>query len=182
MQHKRPKKAGGGTMPGSQPKHLEDESFDLSSVREIIDLMKTHDLTEVDLRRDKQRIRISRGLPTFHTVPPPASPPPTPFPSANPQVSQPTISAVPTAPAANTVAITSPMVGTFYSKPNPDSAPFVKVGDLIGPETVVCIIEAMKVFNEIQAEVSGKIVSIHASNGDSVEFGMPLFTLETSTK
>ncbi len=167
-------------MAGSQPKRPDDESFDLRPVREIIDLMKAHDLTEVDLRRDKQRIRISRGqLPVRgHGMPPPPPPPPPFASSGTPALAPPLAPEV----AANTVAITSPMVGTYYSKPNPETPAFVKVGDTIGPETVVCIIEAMKVFNEIPAEISGKIVSVHANNGDSVEFGMPLFTVEKSGK
>lgn len=169
-------------MPGSHPKRSEDEAFDLRAVREIIELMKSNDLTEVDLRRDKQRIRISRGQ-TFiapHVSAASFPSPPAAVPVHAPPAAPP--AAAPPAVSANTVAITSPMVGTFYSKPNPDSAPFVKVGDTIGPDTVVCIIEAMKVFNEIQAEVSGKVVSVHANNGDSVEFGMPLFTIEKSAK
>ena len=72
------------------------------------------------------------------------------------------------------------MVGTFYGRPNPESESFVKVGDHVGPETVVCIIEAMKVFNEIQAEVSGQIVAVLADNEESVEFGKPLFRVDTS--
>ena len=74
--------------------------------------------------------------------------------------------------------IKSPMVGTFYSAPEPDAAPFVKVGDHVGPETVVCIVEAMKVFNQIPAEVSGRIVSVLAENGAPVEFGQPLFRVD----
>jgi acetyl-CoA carboxylase biotin carboxyl carrier protein len=70
------------------------------------------------------------------------------------------------------------MVGTFYASSSPDSAAFVKVGDQVGPETTVCIIEAMKVFNEIPAEASGKIVAVLAENGAPVEFGQPLFRLE----
>jgi acetyl-CoA carboxylase biotin carboxyl carrier protein len=71
------------------------------------------------------------------------------------------------------------MVGTFYASPNPESPAFVKVGDHVGPESVVCIIEAMKVFNEIQAEASGQIVAVLAENGQPVEFGQPLFKVDT---
>ena len=72
------------------------------------------------------------------------------------------------------------MVGTFYTAANPDSPPYVKIGDQVGPETTVCIVEAMKVFNEIPAECSGKIVAILAENGDAVELGQPLFRVEPS--
>jgi acetyl-CoA carboxylase biotin carboxyl carrier protein len=74
--------------------------------------------------------------------------------------------------------IKSPMVGTFYSAPDPDSPTYVKVGDHVGPETTVCIVEAMKVFNQIPAEVSGKIVSVLVENGQPVEFGQPLFRID----
>jgi acetyl-CoA carboxylase biotin carboxyl carrier protein len=73
------------------------------------------------------------------------------------------------------LVIRSPMVGTFYAAPSPDAAPFVKVGDSVGPESTVCIVEAMKVFNEIPAECSGKIVAVLATSGDPVEFGQPLY-------
>ena len=75
--------------------------------------------------------------------------------------------------------VKSPMVGTFYSSPDPGSPVFVKVGDHVGPETTVCIIEAMKVFNQIPAEVSGKIVAVLAENGEPVEFGQPMFKVDT---
>ena len=80
---------------------------------------------------------------------------------------------------ANAIYIKSPMVGTYYCRPNPKSEAFVKVGDTITKETIVCIIEAMKVFNEIPAEVSGKIVEILVQDGDAVEFEKPLFKIET---
>ncbi len=71
------------------------------------------------------------------------------------------------------------MVGTFYAAPNPESPAFVKVGDHVGPESVVCIIEAMKVFNEIQAEISGQVVAVLVETGQPVEFGQPLFKIDT---
>ncbi len=80
----------------------------------------------------------------------------------------------------NIVLIQSPMVGTFYTRANPDAEPFVKVGDQISPETTVCVIEAMKVFNEIPAEISGEIVAVLAENEEAVEYGKPLFKVDTS--
>jgi len=74
--------------------------------------------------------------------------------------------------------VRSPMVGTFYAAPDPESPPFVKVGDHVGPDTIVCIVEAMKVFNQIPAEVSGRITAVLVENGSSVEFGQPLFKIE----
>jgi acetyl-CoA carboxylase biotin carboxyl carrier protein len=82
-------------------------------------------------------------------------------------------------PATNLTVIKSPMVGTFYSAADPDSPPFIKVGDHVGPETTVCIVEAMKVFNQIPAEVSGRILAVLAENGAPVEFGQPLFKVDT---
>jgi len=75
--------------------------------------------------------------------------------------------------------IKTPMVGTFYAASDPDSGPYVKVGDPVGSDTTVCIVEAMKVFNEIPAEVSGKIVAVLVENGEPVEFGQPLFKVDT---
>jgi len=77
------------------------------------------------------------------------------------------------------VVIQSPMVGTFYTAADPESLPYVKVGDHVGAETTVCIVEAMKVFNQIPAEVSGRIVAVLVENGESVEFGQPLFKVDT---
>jgi acetyl-CoA carboxylase biotin carboxyl carrier protein len=76
--------------------------------------------------------------------------------------------------------ITSPMVGTFYRKPNPDAGPYVKVGDKVNSDTIVCIVEAMKLFNEIEAEVEGEIVEILVEDGQLVEFGQPLFLVKTN--
>lgn len=82
-------------------------------------------------------------------------------------------------PTENTHTIISPMVGTFYAAPSPDSDPYVKKGDLVGEDSVVCIVEAMKLMNEIEAEVNGKIIDILAENGELVEYGQPLFVVET---
>jgi acetyl-CoA carboxylase biotin carboxyl carrier protein len=79
---------------------------------------------------------------------------------------------------ANLLVVRSPMVGTFYAAASPDTPPFVKVGDQVGPETTVCVLEAMKVFNEIPAECSGKIVAVLVTNGQAIEFGQPLFRVE----
>ena len=148
--------------------------FDLEQLTEIVQLMKDHGLTEVDLEQDQRKIRLSRGA---------VAGPPAAVPQAVPVAAPPSGGAAAPAPAAddaNIVTINSPMVGSFYSKPNPDSPNFVRVGDHIGPETIVCIVEAMKVFNEIPAEVSGKVVAILVQNEASVDFGMPLFKVDTS--
>ena len=154
-----------------------NDVFDVRKVRRFIELMNEHELTEIDLRQGDQRIRLRRGpeIVTMGTTPPA----PTPAPAAS--TPAPTTSAAPAvAPKddSNAVVIKSPMVGTFYASPNPDAPAFVKVGDQVGPETTVCIVEAMKVFNEIPAECSGKIVAVLAQTGDAVEFNQPLFRVE----
>jgi acetyl-CoA carboxylase biotin carboxyl carrier protein len=153
--------------------------FDVRKIRRLVELMKEHDLTQIDLQEGEVRIQLRRGSPTGPPVlvAAPAAAPvmaPSPSPPAGPSSAPP--AAAPK--AAETLLIKSPMVGTFYSAPDPESPPFVKVGDPVGPETVVCIVEAMKVFNQIPAEVSGRIVAVMAENGAPVEFGQPLFKVD----
>jgi acetyl-CoA carboxylase biotin carboxyl carrier protein len=162
-----------GSVPG--------DVFDVRKVRKFIELMNEHDLSEIDLRQGDQRIRLRRGPETV-TV---ATTPTAAFASTGaplashgaPAQSKPGAAA----PDDGTLSIRSPMVGTFYSAASPDSPPFVKVGDQVGPETTVCIVEAMKVFNEIPAECSGRIVAILAQSGDPVEFNQPLFRVEPTS-
>jgi len=160
-----------GSMPG--------DVFDVRKVRKFIELMNEHDLSEIDLRQGDQRIRLRRGPETV-TV---ATTPPLPTGSAS-SGGHAGPAETKAAPAAveegKGIVIRSPMVGTFYAAATPEAAPFVKVGDQVGPETTVCIVEAMKVFNEIPAECAGRIVAVLAQNGDAVEFGQPLFRVEPS--
>jgi acetyl-CoA carboxylase biotin carboxyl carrier protein len=155
--------------------------FDVRKVRRFIELMNEHDLAEIDLRQGDQRIRLRRGpeAVTVATMPhlSPAAPGPAPTPPAPSAAAGNEGEGAP-ADAGRLISINSPMVGTFYAAPNPDAAPYVKIGDQVGPETTVCIVEAMKVFNEIPAECSGKIVAILVENGDSVEYGQALFRVE----
>ena len=148
--------------------------FDVRKVRRFIELMNEYDLSEIDLRQAEQRIRLRRG-PEMVTV---AGATPSMAPhvgDAGPaKVGGGAAAAVP-AEDANFTVIRSPMVGTYYAAASPDAPPFVKVGDQVGPESTVCIVEAMKVFNEIPAECSGKIVAVLATSGDAVEFNQPLF-------
>jgi acetyl-CoA carboxylase biotin carboxyl carrier protein len=148
--------------------------FDIERIRGLIELMKEHDLSAVDLRQEDQRISLRRGGQlTFAPAPVAAAP----APAAPAAASAP---AAPAADAANIVTINSPMVGTYYSKPNPESPNFVKVGDHVNTDTVVCIIEAMKVFNEIPAEVSGRVVAVLVENEEAVEFGKALIKIDTN--
>lgn len=166
-------------MTGSDPKP--EDIFDLDRIRRLVELMKEHDLSEIDLRESDQQIRLSRALPAVggpHMVGPL---PLTPFPTS-PQPVAPARSASGSTEAgeSNTVYIKSPMVGTFYCRPNPNAEPYVKVGDYVDETKTVCIIEAMKVFNEIPAEVRGRIVAVLVSDEEPVDFGKPLFKLDTS--
>jgi acetyl-CoA carboxylase biotin carboxyl carrier protein len=144
--------------------------FDVKKVRQLIELMKEHDLNELDLRQADNRVRIRRGGEVV------AYSAPAPAPAAAPAA--PAAAAATPAADDRMVVIKSPMVGTFYKASSPDSPAFVKVGDRIGPEKTVCIIEAMKVFNEIPAGVSGQVVAILVENGAPVEFGQPLIKVE----
>jgi acetyl-CoA carboxylase biotin carboxyl carrier protein len=154
-----------------------DDVFDLSRIRDLIELMKEFELDEIDLRQQQQRIRLSRGGPAAAPVY-----------TAPPVIHAPVNVAAPAAASdatrasedANIVVIRSPMVGTFYSRSNPKAESFVKVGDRVDRETTVCIVEAMKVFNEIPAEVSGTIVAVLADEEEAVDFGRPLFKVDTS--
>jgi acetyl-CoA carboxylase biotin carboxyl carrier protein len=147
--------------------------FDVRKIRRLVELMNDHELNEIDLRQADQRIRIRRGGEPIITTGGVAAPVPTATPATTAPAAQTT--PAPAGEEQNVAFVKSPMVGTFYSASNPDSPPFVKVGDAIGPETTVCIVEAMKVFNEIPAEVSGKILACWVENGDPVEYGQPLF-------
>lgn len=149
--------------------------FDVKKVRQLIELMKEHELSELDLRQADNRVRIRRGGEVV-TYSAPSVP-------AVPAAPQPTVAGAPVAAPADgsesrMLLIKSPMVGTFYKASGPDSPAFVKVGDRIGPEKTVCIIEAMKVFNEIPAGISGQVVSILVENGAAVEFGQPLMKVD----
>ena len=148
--------------------------FDLERLRQLVELMKEHDLARLDLRQGEERIQLQRG--GHGGVPEAAAPQASPAESsaANSPANQP-----PPEDDRNLTFINSPMVGTFYAKPNPDAELFVKVGDLVTPETTVCIVEAMKVFNEIPAEISGRIVAVLVENEEPVEFGKPLFKVDT---
>ena len=153
--------------------------FDVRKVRRLVELMNEHELAEIDLKQADQRIRLRRGQePVITAGAAPiaaAAPPPPPVASAAGEVPPASSS---TAEDQNATYITSPMVGTFYSSSSPDAAPFVDVGDQVNSETIVCILEAMKVFNEIPADCSGKIVARLVENGDAIEFGQKLFQVQ----
>lgn len=155
--------------------------FDLDKFRRLLQLMEKFGVTEANLSRGEETWKVRRGPRTVQAAPEFYAPPPIPQ-AAAPVPAAPVAPAAPAepAPAPKTAGATinAPTVGTFYVASTPDDPPFVKVGSVVGPETVCCIIEAMKVFNQIPAEKSGRIVEILVENGEPVEFGQPLFRIE----
>lgn len=159
--------------------------IDIRKLKELVRLMVANDLTEIDLRDTEEQVTIHR--PSVYSTPQVSQAPPVPTPQA---AAPPPVAAAPPAAApaaeppaddtAGLVAVASPMVGTFYSAASPDAPEFVKIGDSVGDDTVVCIVEAMKIFNEIKAECSGTIQKVLVSNGDAVEFGQDLFLVKPS--
>ena len=150
--------------------------MELKDIKAIIDLMKKNSITEFELEEKESKLRLKRGLngsapaiqsdESFQMIPVPtiAAPP------------QPMVAvAAPAAINSGEIDIKSPMIGTFYRSPSPESASYVEVGAEVNPDTVVAIIEAMKVMNEIKAEVKGIITQILVENGKPVEFGQPMF-------
>jgi acetyl-CoA carboxylase biotin carboxyl carrier protein len=150
--------------------------YDIRRIRRLVELMKEHDLNQIDLRQGDTRIQLQRGA----YVPTDQAARPGPGSLTSGQASLTPVAPAPPPPPVeeNIVLIKSPMVGTFYAAPDPDSPAYVKVGDHVGPETTVCIVEAMKVFNEIPAETSGKVLKVMVENGEPVEFGQPLFKVD----
>ncbi len=160
--------------------------MDLKEIKAVIDLMTKNGLSEFELERQEFKIRIKKGEiienrgnsgqsgPSFAQYAPghPALLPAQGIPAPAP------IAPAPAAPIENTVPILSPMVGTFYASPSPDSSAYVTVGQQVTEDTVVCIIEAMKIMNEIKAEVKGTIVEVLAENGKPVDFNKPLFSVK----
>ena len=156
------------------------ESFDLDKFRKLLQLMEKFDVSEVNLQNEEESWKIRRGpryaAPTFTQGFAPA-PMMQAAPVAAPAAaSAPAAAAAPAAPVG--ITINAPAVGTFYSAASPEDPPFVSVGSVVKADTVICIIEAMKVFNQIQAEKSGRILEILVENGDAVGFNQPLFRIE----
>jgi len=163
-------------------------TVDLKDIKAIIDLMKKNSVSEFELERQDFKIRLKRGPngnPSSDDTTPPvltyvqpavALQAPLAAPGVLPVAGAPGAAAP--APAASTeVEIKSPMIGTFYRAPSPEAAPYIEIGSEVSPETVVCIIEAMKVMNEIKAEVKGVVTQILVENAKPVEFGQPLFKI-----
>jgi len=153
--------------------------LELKDIKLIIDLMKKNDLSVFKLEKEGFKIVLERGTGGAYAVVTPAA---TALPLAATAVTP--AAAAPAAPSSAAPAaaegheIMSPMVGTFYAAASPESPPYIKVGDSVSEDTVVCIIEAMKVMNEIKAETTGVVTEVLAQNGKPVQFGQPLFRVK----
>lgn len=155
-----------------------EDTLELKEIKELIALMKKNDLSVFKMEKEGFKITLKKGT-DFQPVVTTLSPPQTPVVQVAAPVSVGTPAGEPAAPAASAFKeIVSPMVGTFYSSPAPESPVFVEAGSEVTPETVVCIIEAMKVMNEIKAEISGVITEVLVENGKPVQFGQPLFKVK----
>lgn len=153
--------------------------IDIKKLKQLVALMKDNDLTEMDLEGEGEKVSLKRGPSGQVQFAPPAPPPAAPPQAAPAQPPAASQAPTPEAPAAAAgPTIDSPMVGTYYASPSPDADAFVAVGTKVKADTVVCIIEAMKVFNEIKAETSGTIEEILVENGAAVEYGQPLFRIK----
>lgn len=157
--------------------------MDIEHIRELISLMVDNDLSRVEIKEGDTHILLRRGQPLVTSGMPISALNAAHFAAGPATSAAPVAVGAPPDEGASTVAsgsevmIKSPMVGTFYSAADPDSPAFVKVGDRVSPDTVVCLIEAMKVFNEIKAEASGRVTRVLVSNGQAVEFDQPLFAV-----
>ena len=158
-------------------------------IKELVEMMKDFDLTEIEIKDGEREVRIKKGktdaekgidsLPQALVNPGMAmTQAPQPVAVGNPQPAA--AAEAPPVRDPNLVEFKSPMVGTFYGSPSPESPPYVNEGDRVNKETVLCIIEAMKVMNEIKAETNGELVEILVENGEAVEFGQPMFLIRTA--
>lgn len=153
-----------------------EEHVDLKDIKAIIDLMKKNSISEFELERQDFKIKLKRGGTQIAQIEETSAPLVSPLASA--QTASPVATAVLSqASSSNDTEIKSPMIGTFYRAPSPESANYVEVGTEVNPDTVVCIIEAMKVMNEIKAEARGIITDILIDNAKPVEFGQPIFKI-----
>lgn len=153
--------------------------MDIRSIRKLIEIVEQSDIAEIEIKEGEHNIRITRSKePVYISAPAASAPmaahaaPVAPAPAAE-------ATAAPTAPAEiSGHTVTSPMVGTFYGSPSPEAGAFVQVGDQVAVGDTLCIIEAMKIMNPIESDVSGTVKKILGINGESVEFGQPLFIIE----
>jgi acetyl-CoA carboxylase biotin carboxyl carrier protein len=153
--------------------------MDIRKIKKLIELLEESGIAEIEIKEGEEAVRISRMAPqpvtqVVHTAGPAAGVPPR-VPELQPAA---LAEAAGAKPKPNEHVITAPMVGTFYAAPSPGEKPFVEIGDEVKVGQVLCVIEAMKMMNQIEADKAGRVASIMARNGDPVEFGQPLFVIE----
>ena len=155
--------------------------MDLKVIKQVVELMKRSEISEFEIEEEGFKLRLSRKnseTQIIHAAPAAAAP--AVHATLQASSSTPAESAKPPTEDANVSVIKSPMVGTFYAASSPESPPFAKIGDKVTTASIVCIIEAMKVMNEIHAETAGAITEVLVENGDTVEYGQPLFKVKTT--
>jgi len=151
---------------------------DLKDIKAIIDLMKKNSISEFELERADYKIKLKRGGGALGHPEELAPSQAYMVPATLPALAGGTVAAAALVKASNDAEVKSPMIGTFYRAPSPESDNYVEVGSEVNPDTVVCIIEAMKVMNEIKAEIGGVVLQVLVENGEPVEFGQPLFLIQ----
>ncbi|HQU92028.1 MAG TPA: acetyl-CoA carboxylase biotin carboxyl carrier protein [Pyrinomonadaceae bacterium] len=160
---------------GKGKQSSDDASLNLDEIRELAELVNEHGFTDFEFENENIRVRLSKQVNTpVYAAPQMAAPVQAAPAGASPSATAESVPAV-VDEDASLHKITSPIVGTFYRSPAPDKPSYVSEGSVVSPESVVCIVEAMKLMNEIQAETSGEIVKIYVENGAPVEYGQPLF-------
>ncbi|TAM79118.1 MAG: acetyl-CoA carboxylase biotin carboxyl carrier protein [Acidobacteria bacterium] len=180
-------------MPAKKPSRAgeaeSERSWELKEIQQLIDLLIEREVAEFEMEKNGTRIRILRQVSAGSA---PVLPSPVNSSGDSPwQASEPVAATVlphesaapepqPEAPSENANVLKSPIVGTYFAAPSPDAPPFVSVGDRVQVGQVLCIVEAMKLMNEIESEFAGEIVRIHVENGQPVEYGQPLFTIKPS--
>jgi acetyl-CoA carboxylase biotin carboxyl carrier protein len=173
------RKSAGNSTHTTNHSSKKGHTLDIKLIKQVVDLMKRSDLSEFEFEEDGFKLRLSsKGADApqvIHAVP--AAQTTAPFPVVGPATNEAVAAPV---EEEGISTIKSPMVGTFYSAASPESPAFVKVGAKVSNDSVVCIIEAMKVMNEIQAEMSGTITELLVENGEAVEYGQPLFKIKTA--
>jgi acetyl-CoA carboxylase biotin carboxyl carrier protein len=150
--------------------------MDIRKVKKLIELLEASSVDEIEIKEGEESVRISRNTAAPIAMAAPVAAPAMPAPIPAAPVPAPAAPEAAAPSAAN--AVKSPMVGTFYRSPSPDAAPFVEVGQSVRAGDVLCIVEAMKMMNQIEADRAGTVTAVHAENGEPVEFDQPLITVE----
>ncbi len=150
--------------------------FDYKEIRKLVRLLEQSQISEIEISVKDKSIRLAKNAPTDGQSAAAFAPSALPVPSPPaPETATPTAAQVST---GNQKVVKSPMVGTFYEAPSPDAEPYVQIGDIVRKGQVLCIVEAMKLMNEIESDSEGRIVEIHVENAQPVEFDHPLYTIE----